>query len=380
MGKVRLVYLFMSKSSCPQQPWNPEMECSKDFTNRETGLYSEGTFFMFVQMLRQGIIDDLVVFYESCGGTGWADWGHGVKGYVVPHVRHIDRYLKPGDVIFARGGFRSWHDWLVRKKKEGRWLLTYSANTGRQRWKFWDVIFWDLEKVNHIDRLQRCWYYFKKPTHPQLFKPLFNQKPKYDVCIGSSHIHDKKGQWRVVEALLKYKERTGKQFKAVLPGAARRGVRSSRIYDLVKTRGLDVDVVGMLPRNQMAERVYNASKVAVFMGTHGQGDRGPLEALACGTPLIVGAPRYHGPFVYENPAVTEVPKSIDDSEELISLIGKKVSAWRPEVRRQVYDHFVNSCGLQNVILPEMRTLFSIIRHNPKPCLSAKNQVLAAFGD
>lgn len=374
---MRVVYLFMSKSSCPDNSWNPGSNCAEYFTDEETGIYSEGTFYMLVSMLRHGIIDDLTVFYESCNGTGKADWGYGIKGYVVPHVKHIDGYLRKDDVIYARGGFRSWHDWLV-SKKDKHWLINYSANTGRQRWKFWDIIFWDLEKVNKIDRLQRYWMYFRKPTHPKLFYPIFDQKPIYDVCIGSSHIHDKKGQWRVVNALLEHRNMFGTELKAVLPGAARRGVKSSSMYQMVKNERLNIDVVGMLPRNKMAERVYNASKVAVFMGTHGQNDRGPLEALACGTPLIIGSPRYHSPVTYENSNITMVPSDIDDPGGLIMLMRESIKKWNFDKRKKVYEYFVDNCGLHNIILPEMGKLFDIIRKNPKPCLAAKQEIQRAF--
>lgn len=380
MDKLKVVFLFMSNGPAPTgsvKSWNSRIKCGENYTNRITGLYTEGLFFLLAEMKRLGIIDELTVFFESNRNPGYADWGYGIRGYVVPEIRFVDRFLRKGDVIFARGGFRTWHDWLVSKKEKGHWLLHYSANTGRQKWTFWDIIFWDLEKVHQMDRHERMWLYYLKPTHPELFYPIL-QEPEYDLCIGSSYIHDKKGQWRTINALIDFKKLFGYNLKAILPGAQRHGVRSDQIEGKIVKYGLDVKMTSMLPRNEMVYKVYNKSKMLVHLGSSGQNDRGPLEALACGLPLVIGSPDYHSPVLFEDKEVTWVPKDKDSYSGIAKDLKHLCSKWTMDWKKYVIDYYNKKCGFYDVIIPKMRPIFEFIRENRIPSKEVKRKLLRSL--
>lgn len=360
----------MSLGSAPQNAnskWNPDKPCIDRYTK---GMESDGTFIMLSELKKNGIIDELLVFYESNRGPGYANWGRGVFGWVCPQISFVNKFIDKNTIIYVRGGFRGWFGFLTARK-DSNWLMCYNANTGRERWTFWDIILWDLQDNTHIDRYGRLWYHYKKPIDQQTFRQI-NQRLYYDVCIGASHIHDKKGQWRVIDALLAYREKYGVNLRAVLPGFGKRGTQTSQIDGKIITHGLNVTRTGMVDRADLSRNVYNRSKIAMFLGTHGQGDRGPIEALACGVPIMIGSKRYHSPEVYhENVAV--VPKNINDRAEIVDLMHDFLTH-TPD-RSAVRQHFKDTMDFYEVCFPNLSMIFEFIRENPKPSLEAKRRLI-----
>ncbi len=142
---MRLVFLYTSVSPCPvgsNQPWDPDKETQNFYAIDGNGLLSEGYFHMIKKMKEEKIVDDLIIFIESAKSPG-STVLEGISVYVTPQIEYVEKYLKEDDVIFARGGFRTWFPFLNKMKEQKRWLLLYAANTGRARWKFWDVVFDD---------------------------------------------------------------------------------------------------------------------------------------------------------------------------------------------------------------------------------------------
>jgi glycosyltransferase involved in cell wall biosynthesis len=331
---------------------------------------SDGTFIMLSELQRTGVIDDVKVFYESNRGPGFADWGRGVIGHVCPQIKWVEQFIDPYTVIYVRGGFRGWHK-LLTDRKGINWLMCYNANTGRERWTFWDIILWDLLEKNDLDRHGRMWYYYKKPIDESVFHPM-NQKPFYDICIGASHIHDKKGQWRVISAMIAYERKYKTKLKAIFPGWGTKGTQTSKISRKIADNKLDVTITGMLSREDLNRTVFNRSKLGMFCGTHGQGDRGPLEALATGLPLIVGSRRYHSPSVC-NKQVTMIPKDINDIEALADLM--HIYLQRLPSRKHVYNYYKATQGFNEVCYPNIKTVFDFIRENREPTLEAKQELV-----
>lgn len=367
---LNVVYLYMSLGSSPHSKnsdWNPDLPCAERYVQ---GMQSDGTFLMLSELQRTGVIDDVKVFYESNRGPGFADWGRGITGHVCPAIKWVEQYIDPHTIIYARGGFRGWHK-LLTDRKNVNWLMCYNANTGRERWTFWDIILWDLLEKNDIDRHGRMWYYYKKPIDEATFHPM-DQTPFYDICIGASHIHDKKGQWRAIDAMIAYEKKYKTRLKAILPGWGTKGTQTRQIMTKIKDHSLDVTVAGMLSRIDLNRTVFNRSKLGLFLGTHGQGDRGPLEALATGLPLIIGSKRYHSPAVYDS-KVAYVPKDINDTEAIADLI--HIYLQRLPSRKEVYNHYVTSQGFKEVCYPNLRLVFDFFRDNPKPSLEAKQELV-----
>jgi len=359
---MRVVYLFVSKGSAPYNscpPWNPNCECAPIHTSPD-GLPTEGTFYILDKLQAKGVIDELFIVYESSRGPGKATFGRH-KGIVVPELGSLTPYIKKGDVLFVRGGWRGWWEWL--NERQGKhWLINYSANTGRQRWKFWDIILWDLQDICKIDRLERLWLTFRKPTHPAIFKDT-DDKQIYDICVGASFIHDKKGQWRIIHILEQIQKLYGYTPKCIMPGAMRHSTQTNWLINHYERYGIEAP--GMLERNHLA-KIFNQSKIAVFLGTGGQGDRGPLEAMQCGCNLVIGAPQYHSPPVYKNTSITYVPPNIDDYEMIAKNIHAMLQTWRPENRQEVLKWNREKAHADYVTYYDLARMFDMIRKNPIP--------------
>jgi glycosyltransferase involved in cell wall biosynthesis len=301
-----VVFLFMSQSSAQKgstpDDWEPTEPCAPYYHN---DFEHEGYFKLMGDLLTHGVIQKLSIFYESNKGPGLANWVDHPRAHcaVIPEIRFAEKYIQDDTIIFVRGGFKHWHDFLI-KYKGRNWLMLYAANTGRQKWHFWDVVLDDITMISRMDEQSRVCLPFIKPIDDAFFTPTVDEA-KYDVMLGSSHIHDKKGQWRSVKVLQAYKDKYLKMPTAVLPGAPRRGFRTTAMFDTIASNNElreNIYIPGHVKRQQL-KKLYNQSRIALFLGQHGQNDRGPLECLASGTPIILGSPEYHTNWIRKLPSV-----------------------------------------------------------------------------
>lgn len=370
---VKIVYFFMSQGAAPTgsiASYKPTSKCGEQYND----FNGEGTFKLLQKLHDNGVIDDLRVFYESARDPGIANWIPGVYCSVIPEIRFAEQFIKENSIIFVRGGFRTWHDFLVQYKHKN-WLMLYAANTGRQRWTWWDVILNDCDKINDVDKFGRYWHFFIKPTDESLFYPKCLIEKKYDLCIGASHIHDKKGQWRTINMLIEYKKRYGKNLKCIMPGAPRRGVETGKIREKISNHGLDVEIVGKVSRHKLCS-IFNRSRFFIHLGTHGQNDRGPIEALACGTPLIIGSPSYHSPILYENPEITFVPKDVNDLPSIAAYLRRRLPNYHIDERIRVHGYYMRYHSFERTY---NRFQFLIeLMANSKPTIESKINLLHYF--
>lgn len=364
--EIKVVFLFASNgAAAPGQikDWRPDHPCNPFYVQHHS---KEGYVKMLGTLKKIGCIDDLKIFYESNRGHGFAEFYPGVYGEVVPHIDFVSKHIDDDTIIFARGGFKGWHDFL-KSRKGKNWLILYAANTGRERWDWWDVILHDIEEINKIDNCERYWHYFLKPVDQDLFtRTEFNDR--YDVCIGANHIHDKKGQWRTINALISYKEIFGENLRAVLPGSLRRGIETNNIPYLIKKHNLDVAMPGMVPREEMT-KIYNSSRWFVHLTTHGQNDRGPLEAMSCGCPVAILDHRRHSPIIYKNNSVCVRIPSDAKADYIARSLRAMNTSWHEDKRKEVQQHFKCESDFDDVILPRMEDLFYLMANSPPNVLS-----------
>lgn len=359
---MRVVFLYVRDGASPSLEFDPKVSSTNFYGKR---ICEEGYYWMLRRMVETGIVDEVMVIIESGKGPGCLtyDCNGKIYGYVIPDIALLKDYVKPQDIIFVRGGFKTWHDRLVELQQQNHWMLIYAANTGREKWTFWDIIFNDLNGNNQTDSRSRFQFDFRKPINPNIFYPTKKLDKEFDLCIGASHIHDKKGQWRTIRALIEYKKIYGKNLKCVMPGAYRRGKHTQYIIDSLNTEDLDVYVPGMASRSQL-NKIYNKSKFFIHLGGGGQGDRGPLEAMRCGTSVMVGNTERHSKNVWQNKKVCTVIPSDTDAGEIARILNYKVKNYNDKIKKYVYSYYEETSGVESIILPGMKKLFDIFRKYP----------------
>jgi hypothetical protein len=364
---MRVVFLY-TNDGAGDGPWDPKVESKNSFVGVH-GLPTEGYFHMFLKLKEIGAIDDLIVFIESNRSPG-SKVLSGIQCYVVPVIRHVEAYLKEDDIIFVRGGFRGWYDpFLLKMKAQKRWLILYAANTGRQRWTLWDIVLSDLRTSHAADKRGRFWLLFQKPISPTVFH-AFGIPRLTDVCIGASKIHDRKAQWRVIDALIEYQKIYGKTLTCILPGSLRyRGKETPQIVPKINKHKLDVVMPGFLERKEL-NKVYNHSKVFVYLGNSGENDRGPLEATSVGCLTLLGGTTRHAPFLRGWPPGIKISKDPHNPAVIASEIHQMLEIHTENLRKRVAEYFNRENGFNSVVIPEMTRLFKLIRNNPVPSVEA----------
>lgn len=323
-------------------------------------IMADGRFWLLKQLVHKKIIDRcLFVIEESPLPNKFL-----APDFEFRSIAELDSLtIDPSeDIVWIRGGFKPTR-FYERMVKEKVWLLFYGANTGRERWPFWNVVLDDLTgkdfftvEGNHKDRL---WLNYPKPVHPVVFQPMKLQN-KYDLCIGASFIHDRKGQWQGIKTAIAYKKVFGRHLRCVLPGNFRGGgAHSRRIPAEISEHDLVVHRPGYLSRVDLA-KVFNQSQLFLHCGS-GQNDRGVLEALRCGTPCVVTQPKRHAPFIYQEECLGGA-ESADDYLVLAKCIDRRLFAGFD--RSIVHEYYENCAGIESVILPILSRLFSFFRRYP----------------
>lgn len=322
-------------------------------------LKTEGYWWLLKRLLETGIVDEVLVVM-TCRQRKTFSYGKKFNGVLVRGLEEVEALFRPGDVVWCRGGWKAWAVYLERWAKKGMWLIIYAANTGRQRWTFWPVVFDDLGDTTYVDPRGRFQLAWKKPTNPELFNLKVVDRV-YDVCIGASHIHDRKGQWKVIKVLIEHQKLFNRKLKCVLPGRFTHGTRTNMLLQDIKKNRLVVDLPGMVPRNHVAA-LMSKSKLFVRLGGGGQNDRGPLEALCCGCPILLETPKRHAPFISLRPDF--IVQNPDNLQALAKQMEDVLRLDSPEVYPSVFQFHEEHSSVENVILPEMRKLFGVMREYP----------------
>ena len=372
-GWMKVVFLFMSQSSASPGATRrviPKNDCHFFYHEQFAG---EGYFALMQRLVDMKVITDLKIFYESNKGPGLAHWVKGKNVYceVIPEIRFVHDYIDSDTILFVRGGFKHWYDFLL-KYKDQNWLMLYAANTGRERWLFWDVILNDLSEVELVDIHGRYWHYFLKPIDEETFYKEQAKNKHYDFCFGASHIHDKKGQWLAVNALKEYNIRYG-ALNAVMPGVPRRSANTTKMLNEVLPNVSHVFAPGHVNRN-MLRGIFNQCKYFMHLGSHGQNDRGPLEAMACGVPVILASPGYHAPFLVRNSFL------MADREDPVAVAMRMrdfILGYNSNLHNLTRKLFVQESSFEDVVVPRFSKLLGMMS-STKPTLKAKKEIKEMF--
>ena len=368
---MRVIFFYVSWKNGfgGRIPWNPDIKSRNYYASR---FLEEGYYLLLKHLQYLKIIDEALVFIESRDSPGFFDC-RPLYGYVVPSIEDVQPFLREDDIIFVRGGWKHWHDILIKWKKDGHWTMIYAANTGRQRWKFWDIVLSDLTDKISTDKTGRIFYPFRKPINEEIFyKSKIPYDPKYDVMIGGSRIHDRKGQWRSIDALIAYQRLFKENLKAILPGPWSKGVETNKIRYKISQHNLDVYSPGTMSREDLAVAM-NQTHIFTHLGSHGQGDRGPMEALACGCPVLIGFPRYHAPWITNDDKCSMISKDPNDPDKVAIEMRELLHGSRDSLRCDIASCRFSNAGLTERCIPDLVDLFKVLRLYP----TRKNGLLEA---
>lgn len=361
----RLVYLYVSNGSAHPDfipKWDPKIISSEFFAHN---IKDEGFYFLFCLLLEQRVFDEVLIVVESTRSPGHLHLSNQMQVLVVPHISELKKFMRDGDILWARGGWRSWFAFLEEWHDQDRWLLFYRAATNRGTWNFWDIVFDDLRTEFAQDEAGRFYYPIKKPINPTIFAPI-SKKRNYDVMIGASHVHDKKRQYLMIEVLKEYYKKYHTNLHCVLPGSIHRGVYTASIIPSIAKYNLDVTLTGMVNHHQLAA-LYNDCSIFVHCGVGGQNDRGPLEALSCGTPIMLANEQYHAPCIRPFKTFGSFPIEPDNPQlaaEQIHQLLEKIKAAEEKFRDITFASFQMGSGIDDVILPQFSYLFKQILNTP----------------
>lgn len=370
MGTTRnLLYMYVCDRPCADlkrlnevATYSDNGTCNKFIETAKT----DGVVKMLDTLASMHYFKHINVFIDSTKGIGRTDISQNTTIAVVPNMNTaIQTYLGKEDIVLVRGGFKVWIPVLEQLRTMPNWVLFYRANTGNGHWPYWDIILDDL--LNSAITSRTRWYYpFVKPVNEDIFDCSCypEQTFDYDLCIGASHIHRKKGQCNIVKSI--FKNIYVNPFRSiVIPGGFIRCFTNLELMKIAREMGIILS--GNLHKEELAN-LFNSTRIFVHSGTSGQNDRSLLEALCCGVPSCVVEPRIFPAFIGNSIAEKYIkiirPENLfeglkdfyfDSNRKNIDL----------EYRKNIRKWYLDKNGLRQVALPSFLKLLSWLDRNSK---------------
>jgi len=121
-------------------------------------------------------------------------------------------------------------------------------------------------------------------------------------------------------------------------------------------------MTSMISRQQM-NTIYNQSKLFVYLGYGGQNDRGALESLRCGTPVMLASYNRHAFFFKNNDRIIKIANRPDEFKSMAIEIRNYLQEIDTEKRKETSKFFQDNSGVETIILPEMKRLFDVLKNN-----------------
>lgn len=176
---------------------------------------------------------------------------------------------------------------------------------------------------------------------------------KFILFVGS--LEPRKNLSGLLQAFGQLKERWGKEFKLVLAGL--QGWENKNIWEQIQQLGDDVLYLGYVPITELG-KLYNLASLFVYPSFYEGFGLPPLEAMACGCPVVVSnaaslpevcgeAAHYVNPHEVESIAAG-IEKVLGDDAYRENLIGKGLAragqfTWEKSAREhlRVFEETLN---------------------------------------
>ena len=360
---MRLLYLYYSKATARELDvkWDPNATSNSPNIRHYV---TDGYAYVFDRLIEEGVIDEALAFMEVGKLNGHYKLNSKHTLYVMPRIDSFPGFVQPGDVIFVRAGFKWWREYL-NPFHNTNWFIYYGAAVPRSNWETWHVVLHDLIEAptigRHHPRLP-----FTKPVNCTLFKARKNVKKEYDFILNSCYsIHDKKGQWKVINAAVEYQKLYNENLKIFMPGGKVKAEKTRQIQNVIDTHNLDVVSPGVIPREDLAEGI-NKSRMYVHIGHGEQHARSALEAMRSNLPLFIAVTKQWAPFVSNNPKVTRVYEG--DTKDPVAL-AKALRQMLIDIKAGKFtepaEHFSKNSHPEKTVA-EFKRLFNVMKNHPKP--------------
>ncbi len=239
--------------------------------------------------------------------------------FVTPALSRVPSVVTVYDVSFALfpESFRPFNRWYLttmtrRSVRKARAVIAISQNTANDLHRLWGV---PRDKIHlaycGVDAIFRP----APAVEVETFRAAKGLPSQYILFVGT--LEPRKNVVRLVEAFALLK-RQGLPHKLVLAGG--KGWMYEPIFAAVERLGLASDVIfpGFVPRQELP-LWYNGAGVFVYPSLYEGFGLGPLEAMACGTPVVV-SDRASLPEVVGDAGLTVVPDDVSALAEAMAAI------------------------------------------------------------
>jgi len=360
---MKFIFLYSSRGARNHNKWNSELPAKSSMVQN---YISDGYAYVGDRLIEKDVVDEVLCFVEVGRGHGRIKISDKHTVYAIPYITCIEPYIEPGDILFIRGCWKHWAEILHRYCKTN-WMIYYGAGTPRSGWGCWHVVMYDFINKAKRGKLHLT-VPFIKPIHYKVFYPMMGIKKEYDILLNSCfHIYDKKGQYKFVNAAVKYKELYGENLKIAMPGGMYRNTHTSKMPQVIEKNKLDIYRPGTLSRPDLNELI-NKCLVYIHIGYGEQNARSALEAMRCNLPLYIASPRLWPKFVSSNPQVTRICKNPND----YSSVAQDIHQILADIKKGTFGikctEYFDSVNSPEITVKQFEQLITIMKRYSTPTL------------
>ena len=243
--------------------------------------------------------------------------------YVVT-IHDLIPYTMPETV--GKGYLRIFLDQMPRIVEEADLIVTVSEYSKKDIIRYFNL---PAEKIVVTHLAPEDFY---RPLPPEEVSQLlckYNLEPGYILYVGG--FSQRKNIPAIVKALAQIKDQIPEHYRVVIAGSPGRGTEEVR--EVARALGVEdrVDLPGFIPVEEMAH-LYNGAKLFIYPSYYEGFGLPPLEAMACGVPVITSNVTSIPEVVGDGARMVAPDDVIGLAEEMHNLLTDE-EAWRDQQRK-----------------------------------------------